>query len=152
MEWNDDLKQGLAPMDSTHEEFVEDYNALAAAEPDQFLSCLDVFIAHTIAHFEQENRWMEKLNFPGCHRAEHDRVLAVLGQVRQAYAKGDLFLGKQLVEELPVWFESHVNGMDAALAFHIATIGFDTESGEVHNPDAQAGSGCGCGPKIEAAA
>ncbi|HNQ75604.1 MAG TPA: cation-binding hemerythrin HHE, partial [Pseudothauera hydrothermalis] len=75
-----------------------------------------------MAHFDQENRWMEKVNFPGCHRAEHDRVLAVMRDVRDRAAKGDLFLGRRLVEELPAWLDNHVNGMDAALAFHLQTI------------------------------
>jgi hemerythrin-like metal-binding protein len=142
MEWDDKLVLGLAPMDATHQEFVECYNALAAADEAAFLDRLDDFIAHTEAHFEQENVWMAAINFPGCHKAEHDRVLAVLHDVRKRAAAGDLALGRRLVEELPPWFENHASGMDAALAFHIETIGFDTDSGSVGHPEKLGGVSC----------
>ncbi|CAL93583.1 bacteriohemerythrin [Azoarcus olearius] len=127
MEWGEQLALGLGRMDTTHREFVELYNLLAASEAEDFINRLDAFIVHTEAHFDQENRWMEQVNFPGCHRAEHDRVLTVMRDVRERAARGDAFLGRRLVEELPPWFENHVNGMDAALAFHLQTIGFDVE-------------------------
>jgi hemerythrin len=149
MEWSDKLELGLGKMDDTHREFVECYNALLAAAPEAFIDRLDAFIAHTVEHFDQENRWMEKVNFPGCHRAEHDRVLVVLRDVRERAARGDTFLGRRLVEELPAWFDNHVNGMDAALAFHLQTIGFDVETERF--PDDIAGGctqqttgGCAC--------
>ena len=139
MEWTESLELGLTPMDATHQEFVACYNALAeASEGDdqaQFLARFDAFIDHSVEHFDQENVWMAAINFPGCHKAEHDRVLAVLRDVRKRVEKGDLALGRRLVEELPPWFENHASGMDAALAFHIETIGFDTDSGVIGKPE-----------------
>lgn len=149
MEWTERFELGLTRMDDTHREFVELYNLLQAAPPDAFIERLDAFIAHTVEHFDQENRWMEKVNFPGCHRTEHDRVLVVLRDVRERAARGDVFLGRRLVEELPAWFENHAGGMDAALAFHLQSVGFDTES-ESFRADAQGGcgsqtgGGCSC--------
>lgn len=148
MEWSDSLELGLAPMDATHREFVACYNLLADAPAEEFLLRLDDFIAHTIAHFSQENAWMEKVGFPGCHRAEHDRVLAVMADVRKRVAEGDPFLGMRLVEEIPAWFETHAGSMDAALAFHLAAIGFDPVSGEIDESRSlvknSEGSGCAC--------
>jgi hemerythrin-like metal-binding protein len=118
-------------MDETHREFVEFCNALIAAgsESEGFLEQFDAFIEHTAAHFNQENRWMEATNFPvACHHEEHDRVLAVANEVRQHIEKGDLFLGRRLLEELPPWFDNHVETMDTALAFHLKKTGFDTET------------------------
>lgn len=149
IEWTESLVLGLDPMDLTHQEFVQVYNDLAAAPVEDFLPRLDAFIAHCEAHFEQENRWMAAVNFPGCHQGEHDRVLAVLHDVRKRAAAGDLFLGKRLVEEIPAWFESHAGGMDAALAFHFDSIGFDTATGELKGAPADASgegrkAGCAC--------
>ncbi len=144
--WNDSLANNLVPMDNTHREFVECYNAVADAAPADFLPALDRLIAHTVAHFDLENGWMAAVDFPGCHRGEHDRVLAVMHDIRKRVEKGDLFLGRRLVEELPAWFENHVNGMDAALAFHLESIGFDFEQGAL-KPLAegeQRGAGCAC--------
>ena len=144
--WSDSLANKLAPMDETHREFVDCYNAVACAAPEDFLPALDRLIAHTVAHFDLENGWMAAVDFPGCHRGEHDRVLAVMHDIRKRVEKGDLFLGRRLIEELPAWFENHVNGMDAALAFHLDSIGFDFEQGTL-KPLAegeQRGAGCAC--------
>lgn len=146
LNWNASLENNLAPMDATHREFVECYNAAASAAPDDFLPAFDRLIAHTVAHFDLENGWMAAVDFPGCHRAEHDRVLAVMHDIRKRVEKGDMFLGRRLIEELPAWFENHVNGMDAALAFHLASIGFDVEQGTLKSvgEGEQRGAGCAC--------
>lgn len=148
MEWSESLVLGLAPMDLTHQEFVQAYNELAAAGTDEFLPRLDAFIAHCEAHFDQENRWMDAVSFPGCHKSEHDRALAVMYEVRKRVVVGDLFLGKRLVEELPAWFENHASGMDAALVFHLESIGFNTASGQVVTSDGGCKdgkvAGCAC--------
>ena len=145
MEWSAELELGQASMDATHREFVTAYNALESAGPDTLAARFDEFIEHTEAHFEQENRWMEAVGFPGCHRAEHDRVLAVVRDVRKRLAQGDGALVRRLIEELPPWFETHAGGMDAALAHHLATLGFDFATGSVPGGCASKSAGaCTC--------
>jgi hemerythrin-like metal-binding protein len=151
MEWSGRYALGIARMDETHREFIEFCNALTAAGPESenFLERFDAFIEHTAAHFDQENRWMEAVNFPPCHREEHDRVLAVAYEVRQRVVKGDLFLGRRLLEELPPWFDNHIDTMDAALAFYLKEIGFDTETGALPESGAEpppppVHDACGC--------
>lgn len=141
MDWLDDYELELAPMDQTHHEFVEIFNRLAQADAATRLQRLDEFIAHTEEHFGQENRWMEAVNFPGCHRAEHDRVLAVLREVRARVVAGDGFFLGRLIEELPAWFGHHASGMDAALAFTLKSVGFDFATQSVP------AAADGCGPK-----
>ena len=130
--WSDKLSDQLEPMDQTHREFIELYNALAQAlaqgTADTLLAAMDAFIDHTEAHFAMENRWMEAVGFPGCHTGEHDRVMQVLLDVRRRTVDGDTFLCRRLIEELPAWFEGHVNGMDAALAYYLGSIGFDVNA------------------------
>ena len=94
MEWTDKLALGLGPMDGTHQEFVDAYNRLVVASGEALLIEMDAFIAHTVDHFDQENRWMELIGFPGCHKAEHDRVLAVCRDVRKRMERGDAALGR----------------------------------------------------------
>jgi hemerythrin-like metal-binding protein len=151
LNWTDRLSNGLPAMDATHRDFIAAYNALARAPVEDLLPQFDALIEHLVTHFDQENRWMEKVGFPACHRAEHDRVLQVAREVRARVAEGDLFLGRRLIEELPLWFENHVDGMDAALAFHLDSIGFDVEAGEISAQDgACAAGGCTCAPLEEA--
>jgi hemerythrin-like metal-binding protein len=165
MEWSDRYALGIARMDETHREFIEFCNALTAVWPkneqapsettamsggvnQDFLEQFDAFIKHTAAHFDQENRWMEAVKFPApCHREEHDRVLDVVHEVRQRIEKGDLFMGRRLLEELPPWFDNHVDTMDTALAFYLKEIGFDTETGtlpESKAPLPPVKDACGC--------
>lgn len=144
LEWDARFENGLERMDETHREFVDMYNRLAAAPAEEFLAAMDAFIEHTEAHFAQENRWMEAVDFPGCHRAEHERVLAVMHDIRQRAARGDLFLGRRLVEELPAWFDNHTNGMDAALAFHLNSVGYDVETGAFADGQPRTGVGTAC--------
>ncbi len=143
MQWSESLELELEPMDETHKEFVEHYNAVASAAPEDVLARLDALIAHTVVHFDQENRWMEAISFPSCHRAEHDRVLQVLRDVRDRLEKGDGFFARQLIQELPAWFNNHANTMDAALAFTLKSVGFDFERGAM--PEGAVSAGCGCG-------
>ncbi|MDD3353170.1 hemerythrin domain-containing protein [Zoogloea sp.] len=151
MEMNEKLTLGLGPMDQTHQDFVDAYNALLGASGQALLDAMDAFIAHSVEHFDQENLWMEKIGFPGCHKAEHDRVLAVCRDVRKRLERGDTALVRQLIQEIPVWFGNHVSSMDAALAAYIQSIGFDTETGEIRNPAAMEGGGCGGAPATEEA-
>lgn len=129
MDWQDSFELELEPMDTTHHEFVAYFNRLAAADAASRIEHLDAFIAHTIAHFDQENRWMEAIDFPGCHRAEHDRVIQVLQEVRARAVAGDGFFLGRLIEELPAWFSNHAQGMDAALAFTLKSANFDFATG-----------------------
>ncbi|MCL2876544.1 MAG: hemerythrin domain-containing protein [Betaproteobacteria bacterium] len=131
IEWDERYALKIARMDETHREFIEFCNELVAIGPESenFLERFDAFIEHTAAHFNQENRWMEAVSFPvPCHRDEHDRVLAVAREVRERVEKGDLFLGRRLLEELPPWFDNHIDTMDTTLAFYLKKVGFDTET------------------------
>lgn len=116
--WSERLCSGYAAMDETHQEFVMLCAALSENTPETYLDRLDALIAHSIAHFEQENQWMEENSFPpaGCHRREHDTVLEVMTEVRRRVALGEADLGERLAEEMPLWFEHHVDTMDNMLA------------------------------------
>lgn len=141
LEWNDALVLQNARMDDTHRVFVATLNALDAAPDDALAAGLDGFIADTIAHFGQEDRWMKRTNFApeNCHSAEHANVLEIMHEVRRRVGEGDIEIGRRLVKELGPWFENHAQTMDAALAYHVSAVGFDTTSEEfTGEPDAAA--------------
>jgi hemerythrin len=124
IEWSDKLVLKVERMDETHREFVEQLNALHAAPEDEFIALLDVFIEHSVAHFEQEQRWMAELNFPPihCHTNEHEGVLNIMREVRRMVAEGKPQVGRVLTQELAPWFENHAVGMDAMLAFFLRCV------------------------------
>lgn len=123
--WSDKLVTQFQPMDETHQEFVALCAALARTgeQTSDFLESLDALILHSIAHFEQENKWMSEHAFPpaACHQREHDAVLEVMQEVRHRVAAGETDLGQRLAEEMPAWFEHHVDSMDNMLARFMRT-------------------------------
>ncbi len=116
--WSERLSLGHPAMDETHEQFVAMLNALGAAQGDEVLPRLDDFIAHTEAHFGQENTWMEEVQYPriGCHRNEHANILEVVREVRNRVAAGEERYARTLAEALAEWFPVHAASMDAMLA------------------------------------
>jgi hemerythrin-like metal-binding protein len=105
-------------MDDTHKEFVERLDALLAAEDGEFLERLEAFERHAIAHFAEEDAWMQRTGFPPkeCHIDEHAAVLASVRQVLELVRQGDIAEGRRLAAALADWFPGHAFHLDSALA------------------------------------
>jgi len=125
IEQNAVLQLGVPEMDQTHEEFVTHIQNLIEASDEEVLSRLDELFAHTQSHFAQETSWMESMNFAqlGCHRVEHDGVLAVMQEAKKYVEQGKFEVGRVLARELAEWFRNHAVTMDAMLAYAMRTDG-----------------------------
>jgi len=125
--WSDSLHLGQSEMDGTHREFVELLNRFGAAGEAEMLARLDEFIAHTEAHFGQEEAWMEAMQFPplGCHRTEHEGVLEIMREVRKRIAGGETHFGEVLARAVAEWFPLHAGSMDVVLALYMQQTGFE---------------------------
>lgn len=88
-----------------------------AADPGS-PAVLGTLIDHLRHHFRTEEALMQANGFPplGCHKREHDEVLAVVERVHEMLVEGDLEVARRLAEEFPRWFDAHAAGMDALLA------------------------------------
>lgn len=128
--WKSQYELGLPAMDDTHREFIDWLNRLSETEDSAFAAELDGFLAHTVAHFEQEDRWMKASGFPPleCHGGMHAEILKIATFVREQVGKGNFKMGRQLVEELLPWFEDHAATMDSALAGWIRDTGFSIDA------------------------
>ncbi|WP_295885005.1 hemerythrin domain-containing protein [uncultured Thiohalocapsa sp.] len=116
------FRLGLEEMDRTHLELIDLVNRLAAVDDAGFPALFDALLAHTEAHFAQEEQWMTASAFPALHehRGEHRRVLADLRNLGQRAASGRPALARAYVrEQLPHWFALHAATMDSALAGHL---------------------------------
>ncbi|MEZ0603217.1 bacteriohemerythrin [Paraburkholderia sp. IW21] len=119
LSWNDGFLLGFAPMDETHHEFVECVAVLQQCNEAAVPGALAAFEKHAIAHFEQEEQWMQRTSFPAaqCHADEHAAVLRSVREVAQMLRDGATFqVARELAEALADWFPGHADYMDAALS------------------------------------
>jgi hemerythrin-like metal-binding protein len=153
--WSDALSLAYPDMDDTHEAFVALLGRAETAAPSDRLAAWETLIAHTDEHFAREDAWMLQTGYAAgnCHAVQHQVVLQVMREVaEQAARTGDAGLIPAVAAELGRWFIQHAQSMDAGLAMHLRSVGFDAGSGAVTCPQAvpaQAITGCGsaaCGP------
>ncbi len=118
MTWREDFRLGWAPMDETHEEFVDIVGRMQCADPAQLPALLAEMLVHAQVHFEQENAWMRETEFPprDCHIEQHDAVLASIREVQVLLGQGEVEPCLRLVDALADWFPSHATHLDSALA------------------------------------
>ena len=140
LEWTDALALELPLMDDTHREFVALLSRVGSAEDRLLPGLWRELIEHTDQHFGQEDRWMNATGFASsnCHSTQHRVVLQVLHDAAAAVQEdaAKLPILRRLCDELAIWFPQHTQSMDAALALHLRSVGFDPITGTVTSPDA----------------
>jgi len=147
-EWSEDLLTGDQRMDHTHQEFADQLNALMSTPAADQLPLYQAFLDHTVAHFAQEDRWMQATGFTAsnCHSDQHAMVLETMHAVLTHYQKGETDIINRMGEALGEWFAQHAVSMDAGLAQHLQSVGFDSASETLADPQALGNmtiSGCG---------
>ena len=147
-EWSENLLTGDARMDHTHQEFAQQLNTLLATPVADQLPVYQAFLNHTVAHFAQEDRWMQATGFMArnCHTDQHAMVLETMQAVVAHYQKGELDIINRMGEALAEWFAQHAVSMDAGLAQHLQSVGFDSATetwAEPHSMRNMPVSGCG---------
>ncbi|WP_332743948.1 hemerythrin domain-containing protein [Hydrogenophaga sp.] len=148
LEWSSALSVGDDRMDHTHAEFVEQLNRLLTTPADQQLAPYQDFLAHTVEHFAQEERWMLATGFApdNCHAAHHATILETMRAVETHHQQGDRDIITRLAEALAEWFPQHAASMDAGLALHLQSVGFDTHTETLADPGrVRPASMSGCG-------
>lgn len=150
LQWSDALSLDMPVMDATHQEFVELLGEVVHAADDMLLPRWSALIAHTQDHFDREDQWMQDTGFAAgnCHATQHKIILQVMREGEAAGHGGDLPVVRQMARELGLWFPQHAQSMDASLALHLRSAGYDPRTGTLSQPDrlpARAIHGCGGG-------
>jgi hemerythrin-like metal-binding protein len=145
--WSPSLALDMPMMDSTHEEFIALLGEAVQACDDTLLRHWALLIDHTQQHFDREDQWMLATGFVAgnCHATQHDVILQVMREGGKRGLLGELDLVRQMAHELGLWFANHVQSMDAALALHLRSAGFDPVTGVMSNPPALEEEIHGCG-------
>ncbi|WP_334154410.1 bacteriohemerythrin [Tepidimonas sp.] len=134
--WGDSLVTGDGRMDETHEEFVTQLARLRALPHDQQLEPYRALVAHTVEHFEREERWMVAVGFAedNCHAAHHRQILDTMRAVEAHFLQGDREIIDRMAAALAEWFPMHAQTMDAGLAQHMRAVGFDSRTETLADP------------------
>lgn len=148
LEWTPDLVLNVPAMDETHKEFVDLLAGVESAADAQLLPLWQALTEHTVEHFGQEDRWMVATGFAAdnCHATQHKVVLEIMREGAKKAETGDYTMIRGMTPELASWFSYHAQTMDAALAHHMGSLGFDPETGAMANEQAlpeERISGCG---------
>jgi hemerythrin len=113
-------------MNLLHRNFLERLSELDTAADGDFVNIYASFVAYTEHAFATEEQW---IGFPGLkgHREQHARVLSTLHHLHAHAMKGDLALGRKIVQQLlPQWFILHRLTLDTVLAnAMLVTSNFD---------------------------
>jgi hemerythrin-like metal-binding protein len=150
LQWSEALSLEMPLMDTTHREFVALLANVVNAPDSTLLSAWATLIDHTDDHFGREDQWMQDTGFAAgnCHATQHSIVLQVMREGGKAGLGGDLGVVRQMAHELGVWFPQHAQSMDASLALHLRSAGYDPVTGEISQPQALPAAqihGCGGG-------
>jgi len=148
LRWSADLQVGDGRMDQTHAEFVDLLARLRGLQSTDPLPLFRELVAHTIEHFEQEDRWMLATGFSAdnCHSLQHRSILDTLQAVETHYLQGDTEIIARMADALAEWFPMHAQTMDAGLALHLKSLAFDTQTESMPNPErVRPASISGCG-------
>ncbi|MDE2417601.1 MAG: hemerythrin [Burkholderiales bacterium] len=159
LQWSEALSLDMPLMDTTHQEFVELLAEVVEASDQALLSKWAALIDHTDDHFAREDKWMVDTGFSpdNCHSSQHSIILQVMREGGKRGLAGDLAVVRQMAHELGLWFPQHAQAMDASLALHLRSAGYDPVTGAISQPQALPSGqihGCGgstCGDTAEPA-
>ena len=131
VQWSPTLGLDMPVMDDTHEECVALLAEVVLAPDETLLSRWALLIDHTQEHFDREDQWMLDTGFAAgnCHATQHSVILQVMREGGKRGLLGELDLVRQMAHKLGLWFANHVQSMDAALALHLRSAGFDPVTG-----------------------
>lgn len=138
LQWSTALELNVPAMDETHKEFVELLSAAEAASDAVLPELWQSLLVHTEGHFGQEDRWMQVCGFAveNCHASQHQVVLEIMREGAKKMANGDCTMVRGMLPELASWFNYHAQTMDAALAQHMHSVGFDPITQAVRHSEA----------------
>ena len=138
LQWSEGMGIDMPQMDATHQESVTLLQAVQGASDENIMAAWEQLLAHTEAHFAQEDAWMLATRFAAgnCHTTQHQQVLQIMQGGTERARQGRLGELRVMASELAVWLPHHIDAMDAGLAYHLRQIGFDPATGHIAHPEA----------------
>lgn len=120
--WKDEYNTGIAAIDDEHRELVSAINRLheeldGAGMRRTVISFFEDLKKEIAAHFTHEEVLMRERGYEelGRHKADHDRLLEELTDIKEAYAYSEEVDSVELGVRLEEWFFRHFRTYDARL-------------------------------------
>lgn len=121
--WSNDLSVGNEFIDRDHRKLVDMvnalYNALSQGKANDMMGkVLNNLIVYTKEHFGREEAEMRRISYPqyGTHKAEHDKLIREVEQLRVKFDAGGNLNPVQVGAMLSDWLRNHIQKVDAQLA------------------------------------
>ncbi|MCP5181984.1 MAG: hemerythrin family protein [Pseudomonadales bacterium] len=125
--WDDafDVKENR--MNSQHRmlfDYVNEYDAAfqEGADLRKMIGIFDKIISYTAKHFEDEEAYMERIDYPALrsHRHIHKQLVARVLAYQERLASGDTMLLKEVRVFLKNWLTGHIKGVDTQYSEYAA--------------------------------
>ena len=131
LEWTSGLRVGVDEIDEQHQELFRRAErlilALRAGDRGEVEPLLHYLSDYVVSHFECEERWMERAEYPGlaAHRDAHRRFRDEFAELTREYRrKGPTPLVALTVHNwLAAWLKEHIGGADVAMARWLSARG-----------------------------
>jgi hemerythrin len=121
-EWADDMVIDGGPIDADHQHLVDMVNDLHTATTEGrgrevVGGILEQLIRYTADHLHREEAQMAAAQFPNLegHRKGHAAFVALLTELQQRYAAGQITVAAQLSSVLRDWLSLHIRRSDKEL-------------------------------------
>ncbi len=123
IEWTEDLSVGIQEIDEQHRILVglinELYGAMIKGGSKEINGeVLNRLVEYTKTHFTVEESLMRILGYDDydAHKKRHDDFVAHLGDLKQKYDKGQVFISMELMNFLKDWLSNHIMKTDKEYA------------------------------------
>jgi hemerythrin len=119
MTWNDDLSVKVKEIDDQHKKLIGLVNnlhdAMKSGQGKLVLEpTLQELASYTVYHFQTEEKYMQKFNYPGylAHKMKHDAFVKKVSDFQKDYHAGRLGLSLDLMNFLKEWVTTHIMDTD----------------------------------------
>lgn len=125
-EWHPKFDLGVQSMNDEHQHLIYIMNELhrrneEGAGKAELLRYLKALAAYTVRHFDDEERYMESIDYPGLvsHRLIHQQLLRQLCRQGRAYESArEAKMPEELFSFLTGWLSAHICGIDMKYGRH----------------------------------
>ena len=127
--WDEKYSVKVVELDDQHKRLIDLINKLYKAylnsknedilsatlkELDTQFYVLEELIKYTLYHFETEEKYMVKYQYPGyeLHKREHENLASKVNSLKNDFEKGEAIHSKDIIMFLRDWLIKHILGSD----------------------------------------